>query len=579
MMTEQTATHWTDRVRAWHLALLFLLLVLPGLGSTALMEPDEGRYAEIPREMLVSGDFVTPRLNGVLYFEKPPLYYWLCAGSIATFGKNEFAARAVSALMALAGVLLTFFLGRSMSGHRVGVYGALVVAVSPLWILLGRTNAIDMTLSTLILAALACFWWASREDGPRRLLAWHGLAAASALAVLTKGLIGIVIPGAIIFFYILFARRWTLLKRVPWISGILLFAAVAVPWHVLVARRNPSFLWFYFIHEHLMRYTTTVHARTAPWWFFVPVLLVGIIPWSGLLPASVKLFARNEEGRRRDEAIYLACWSGFIFLFFSASSSKLIPYMLPTVPALALLAAMALDRAEREGVARKAGAYGIGVMATILGLTLAGLGCVAAGLVPVRDIEIFRPLAVVAAGLGIIAIAAAFVWLGRSDWTRAIQALFATGAALACVFAVAAGPAAEYRTAHPLGHYLRRQGHPDWPIASFKNYPQSLPFYTGRLITVVGYDGELAFGISQLSAEEHARRFPSIDDFRVHWNSDEPMYLVVDPGKPGSMEAAGLRPGTRLVSTRKFTLLSNERVPGPGATSTPTAAPSRPSAP
>lgn len=563
MPTEQVTTHWTDRVRAWHLALLFLLLILPGLGSTALMEPDEGRYAEIPREMLASGDFVTPRLNGVLYFEKPPLYYWLCAGSIAALGKNEFAVRAVSALAALTGVLLTFFLGRSMSGHRVGVYGALIVAVSPLWGLLGRTNAIDMTLSMLILAALACFWWASRESGARRMLAWHGLAAASALAVLTKGLIGIVIPGGVIFFYILFARRWTLLKRVPWLSGILLFAAVAVPWHVLVARRNPSFLWFYFVHEHLMRYTTTVHARTAPWWFFVPVVLLGIMPWSGLLPAAVKLFARNGAGQRRDDATFLACWSGFIFLFFSASSSKLIPYMLPTVPAFAILVAMALDRAEREPATRKAGAYGIRVMATILGFAFAGLACVAAGLLAIRDIEIFRPLAVVAAGLGIIAVATALVWLGQHDWTRAIPALFATGVALAYVFAIAAGPVSEYRTAHPLGHYLKRAEHPDWPIASYKNYPQSLPFYTGRMITVVGYDGELAFGISQLSAEEHARRFPSIDDFRVHWNSDEPMYLVIDPEKPGSMEAAGLRPGKRLVSTRKFTLLTNQ--PGPNA--------------
>src|SRR4029077_1515532 len=119
---------------------------------------------------------------------------------------------------------------------------------------------------------------------------WHGVFAGAALATLTKGLIGFVIPGAVIFFFLLFTRRWRLLLRVPWIGGTGLFLLIALPWHVLAAQRNPDFLQFYFVHEHFQRYATTEAKRQAPFWFFAAILAVGLIPWSGVLPAAARLF-------------------------------------------------------------------------------------------------------------------------------------------------------------------------------------------------------------------------------------------------------------------------------------------------
>jgi 4-amino-4-deoxy-L-arabinose transferase-like glycosyltransferase len=277
------------------LAVCALLLFFGGLGSYPLLEPDEGRYGEIPREMLAQHDFVTPRLNGVLYFEKPPLYYWLNAAALSVLEDPETACRLASALFGLAGVGLAWRLGRSMGGNRIALLSALVLGSSPLWVALSRANIIDMTLTFFLTATLTCFWLAQeREKGaPGERLFWYGMFVAAALATLAKGLIGFVIPGAVIFFYLLFTRRWRLLARVPWVAGVALFLLVAVPWHVLAARRNPDFAWFYFVHEHFLRYATPEARRQKPFWFFIAVLLAGMLPWSGLLPAALLRFRRR----------------------------------------------------------------------------------------------------------------------------------------------------------------------------------------------------------------------------------------------------------------------------------------------
>ncbi|MCB1056138.1 MAG: glycosyltransferase family 39 protein, partial [Acidobacteria bacterium] len=425
---------WTDRVRAWHLVLLCLLLYLPILASTPLAEPDEGRYAEIPREMLSSGDFVTPRLNGVLYFEKPVFYYWAVAGAEYVLGQNELAARSITLLSGLLGVLLTFYLGTSMGSRRLGVYGAAILAVSPLWATFSRVNTIDLCVSVWITATLAAFWWASRDGAGKK--PWYALFAASALAVLTKGLIGMVLPGGVIFVYLLLSRRWKLLLRVPWITGTLLFAAIAVPWHVLVAQRNPSFLWFYFVHEHFLRYTTDVAERTGPAWYYLPVLLVGLLPWSGLLPASWRLFRAPTDAAERDATIFLGSWAALIVLFFSTSKSKLIPYVLPAWPALALLAAMVLIRVDPSAKGSRGARIGLAVTTPVLLLVFGGLAWGATGAAgPKLGQEMFFSLPLLlAATAGALLALAAFVRLLRGSVDRALlPLLLASMAFIACL--------------------------------------------------------------------------------------------------------------------------------------------------
>lgn len=334
----------------------FLLLFFGGLGSVPLLDPDEGRYAEIPREMLASRDFVTPHLDGVLYFEKPPLYYWLNAAATAALPSPEIASRLTGACFGLTGLGLVWLLGNAMGGRRTGLLAAIVLGTSPLYVALARAAIIDMVMTFFLSATLACFWFAQEQDEERRSrLLWYGAFLAAALATLAKGLIGIVIPGAVAFLFLLATRRWSVLRRVPWVGGPLLFLAIAAPWHVLAALRNPDFLWFYFVHEHVLRYATAEALRQQPFWFFGAILLVGLLPWSGLLPAVLALFRRSPERLRdRPALVFLLLWAGFVVLFFSASRSKLVPYILPALPPLAVLGALAVGEAtEREGGARR----------------------------------------------------------------------------------------------------------------------------------------------------------------------------------------------------------------------------------
>jgi 4-amino-4-deoxy-L-arabinose transferase-like glycosyltransferase len=544
------------------LGVLALLLFFGGLGSYPLLEPDEGRYAEIPREMLARGDFVTPHLNGVLYFEKPPLYYWLSSAALSLPGRPEVLCRLFGALFGLGGVGLAWLLGRSMGGPRVALTAAIVLGSSPLWVALSRANIIDMAMAFFLSATLTCFWLAQeKERGERgeRLL-WYGMFAAAALATLTKGLIGFLIPGAVIFLYLLFARRWRLLSRVPWIGGVALFLALAAPWHLLAARRNPDFLWFYFVREHFLRYATPEAKRQAPAWFFAAILAVGLIPWSGVLPAAARLFRM----RLRDERpglIFLACWAGFVLLFFSASQSKLVPYILPGVPPLAVLIALALDAAEDDERVRSWARVGGTVGALLLAVLAAGLLAVALGRVKQASAAVL-PGALTFA-MPTLAASLLSVWLWWRGRLRSLAAL-AVAPALLVIGLVSLAPwAASRLSAAPIARFLAPRLAPGDEVYVYRCYPQTLPVYLRRLVGVVEYRGELDFGIRHLAPEERVRRYPGAAEFRPVWDSGKTVYLVLEQEDLPRMRGDGLAPGPVLMRREKYLLMTNRPPPPP----------------
>ena len=221
-------------------AILFLYFM--PLGSHGLLEPDEGRYAEIPREMIESGNFITPKLNYVKYFEKPVLLYWMNAANFMIFGENEFAARVAPALCALSGALATALLGTFIFGIRAGILSGIITSLSLLYFAIGTINSTDMPLSFFLTLALASFYAGNiRKD--RR---WYMLFyAAMALGLLTKGLVAIVLPGGIIFWYVIFTRKWNLIIDVLYIPGIIIFSAISLPWFYLVCRGQPRLFLFF----------------------------------------------------------------------------------------------------------------------------------------------------------------------------------------------------------------------------------------------------------------------------------------------------------------------------------------------
>ena len=318
-----------------------LCLWFAGLDQRPLWDPDEGRYAEIPREMVATGDWITPRLNDLLYFEKPPLQYWATALAYELFGEHQWTSRLWTALTGLAGVLLAFYAGWRLHDARLGLYAAAMLASSTLYFGLGHFDTLDMGVTFFLESILFALLFAFRPEASarERMLSIHLAWAAAALAVLSKGLIGLVLPLGAVSGYSLLYRDSTIWRKTAPLTGSALFLAIAAPWFAAVTWVNPDFFSFFFVHEHFARYLTTQHHRQEPWWFFAVVLALGALPWTVPMLAGWwrALSARLRGGF--DPFGFLAVWAGVVFVFFSASGSKMTPYILPLLPALALLGA------------------------------------------------------------------------------------------------------------------------------------------------------------------------------------------------------------------------------------------------
>ena len=339
------------------LALLILFISLDGLGDRKLANPDEGRYSEIAREMALSGDFVTPRLNGLKYFEKPPLQYWATAVAFRLFGESELTARLYTALCGLGCILLIAYTGKRLYDEETGLLAALVLLSAPYFVALIEIVTLDMGLTfwmTLTISAFLISQNTADQPSQRRWLwvAWAGMAGA----MLSKGLIGIVFPAAALFFYCLLQRDFRLLAQLEWMRGLAIFFVLVMPWLVMVSIQNPEFLQFFFIHEHFERFTTTTHRRVQNWWYFLPILFAGLLPWAlALIPAAVSGWrsAAKPIGQHRIFAPlkFVLIYSMFVLAFFSLSSSKLPAYILPIFPLIALLIGVYLRNVDARWLA------------------------------------------------------------------------------------------------------------------------------------------------------------------------------------------------------------------------------------
>src|SRR5712664_3271523 len=309
--------------------LICALIWFAALEYRGLFMPDEGRYADIARSMLDSNDWVTPRLNGIKYLEKPPLQYWATAGAFALFGVDEWTARLWPALTGFLGIVFTAFAGLRLAPRSPWLLTALTVAGCWGYVLGGQFLTLDMGLTFFLTAAMLSFALSrSPEVSLRAERGWMILAwAAMACAVLSKGIVGIVIPGLALLVYLAIERDLSVLRRLHSIPGLCVFAAIVLPWFILVQQRNPEFFQFFFIREHFERYLLPNHHRPGPWWYFGPVLLIGLWPWTPSIPAA---FARAwrasaAPGFKLDR--FLVIWAGVVVAFFSASQSKLPGYI------------------------------------------------------------------------------------------------------------------------------------------------------------------------------------------------------------------------------------------------------------
>ena len=476
--------------------------------------------------MFASGDWVTIRYNDLKYFEKPPFHLWMTALAYQAFGVGEWQARLWGALSGAAGLIATAWAARHWFGSKVGLLTGAVLLAAPTWNIGSHFNSLDIGVSGMLACALAAVLVAQHpQSSPQTRRSWMWVAwLAMALAVLTKGLIGLALPGLVLIVYSLVARDWLLWRRLHIVSGAALFLLVTAPWFVLVSLRNPEFAYFFFIHEHLQRYLTTVHQRSAPIWFFVPQVLAGFLPWLGLTGRIGQMVRHDARSSGFKPTILLATWALTIFVFFSLSSSKLPGYILPVFPALAVLAALVLSRLDEAVWAKHLRAM----------LVLAGLALLASPLV---------------ARIGSSPAAASMQFQAYSLWIGVACLLLLGGLMAARYFSRAhrilpsmlAASVAFFigTTVGLLGHEtLGRSASgvdllppmqalltPGMPIYSVRLLDHTLPFYLRNTMVMVEAPDELEFGTEQ----EPQNWLPTLAAFRDKWLAGPKALAVMRP--------------------------------------------------
>jgi 4-amino-4-deoxy-L-arabinose transferase-like glycosyltransferase len=340
----------TAKQTLWHVLALaaatFVTFVF-GLGRLALLGPDEPRYAEIAREMFASGDWISPRLCGCLWFEKPALVYWMSALGYHAFGVNEFAARLPVAVAAALTVLLIYVIIQRLVSPRMAWVTALVLLTSGMFIGYARVAAPDMPLAATMTLALLAGFLATQSNGQRRTWLWAASFAAMGLAMLAKGLPGIVLVALIFVAYFVWLRRASFINWRQLGMGTAIFLIVTATWYVPVTMRHGwQFIHEFFIRHHFERFTSNEFGHPQPFYFFLPIAIAGIAPWSAfLLPAIARLRRLRPRADRRDALVAFAwVWTAVIVFFFSFSGSKLPGYILPAFPALAIVVGDQIER-------------------------------------------------------------------------------------------------------------------------------------------------------------------------------------------------------------------------------------------
>lgn len=322
------------------LALLFLGFYTLWLGHYPLFTPDEGRYTEAAREMLTSGDFITPRVDGVAFLDKPILYYWLQALAMHWFGINEWAIRFFPALLGVMGCLFTYVCGRQLFNRRTGLLAAVILALTPLYFGGAHYADLNMEVAVFISCTLLSFITGIQAAGWKRHAFLLGAYVFAALAFLTKGMIGIAFPGMIGLLWVALLARWSTFKNMHLAAGIALFISLVLPWYVLVQQANPAFLHYFFVTQQVSRFLSAGSFNNpTPIWFYLPVILAGFLPWTlFLLPALRQAcVAVWQQRHRQPTQLFLLLWVGVITLFFSVPTAKTVGYIFPVFPALALI--------------------------------------------------------------------------------------------------------------------------------------------------------------------------------------------------------------------------------------------------
>ncbi len=455
------------------------------LGRYGLWEPDESRYAEIAREMLAMHDFVVPHLNYVSYIEKPPLLYWLTVCWMKLFGVNELAARLTPAIAAVGGTLATYvFAMRAMDRRRAFAAG-LILATMPLYAVMAQVLTTDLLLTTTVTVATLAFYLHWVEGGR-----WCWIAyLATAMAVLTKGPVGAVLPCLIMIAFLLWEHDLRgVLRRFHVFAGLAIVIAIAAPWFIYMTLRVPGYFQFYFIGEHLRRFLQSGYSHGEPIYYYVPVIIAGILPWSILAVFLDWRTIRLDAPRR-----FCLIAAITILVFFSLASAKLIPYVLPALPPIAVILGDAIITTIDNRPRR-----------LLIAMPILGLFGATAAIVAIYAADFRGPYLVPASpaleAIAIIGLVAGAAGAALFFANRYIGELAMGLMALAITLMLIAGTWGRLAV-EPLRSYAKlgrevAAAAPNATLVCYKRYVQALPFYAHRRVILAGAQTELSFGAS-----------------------------------------------------------------------------------
>jgi 4-amino-4-deoxy-L-arabinose transferase-like glycosyltransferase len=556
--------------RSWMIGLAWLALVSAclavGLGRPALIDPDEGRNAAIAREMAMSGDFLVPHLNSLPFLDKPLLFFATQALAMRLVGAGELAARLPSLLFAWATIALTAWFSTRLFGRRSAWIAGTTVATAPLAAAMARTAIFDSMLSFFIVLAVCAFHQAvhsAREGGkvsaerPWTLVAW----AAMALGVLTKGPVALLVPLLVAGAYAVWRRRSVAVWH-PF--GWLLFLGLVLPWALIVESRVPGFLHYALLTETWGRLTTGELQRTGPVWYFLPYLFAGCFPW--IVVGANGLFrswrGSPEAAAQKDALVFLTLWLTLPLVLFSLSQSKRPQYILPLIPAIALLAARAWSEEDppRRGI--RVAAVGVGVLGLIFMVApytrpwgKLEVDLAAAGAVPL----------VVLGGVMLVAGLLSWRFARRRDLAPVLLSLPLL--ALGPLLAPAIDEIARTRSAAEAAAAMRPHLTAETRIVGIATFSPSLIFYLGRPILVstatlrpFGSNSLSRFAAAAPAAESPLR--PAGWWWGVLEACDTPTIFVLREhyrGERDILAAAGLEV---LFEGRTLTVMGPCRVPG-----------------
>jgi len=464
---------------------LCLALFFFKLGARPLWNQDEGMHAATSKDMVLSGDWVTPTLNGKPFFDKPALHNWFVALAFTVLGFTEFSARLPNALLGLATVLVTYGLGRRLYGPRAGFLGAVVLATTGQFFVLSRTVMHDMSLAFFVTLGLA-LWYVGYELKGRGRFPLMLSYAAFAIAALAKGPLGVLVPGAIVLLFLAARKDLSFVGRMSLGWGVVIGLVIAAPWYMAVSLTNPGYAHYFFVELNFGSFLTERPHPPEPITYYIPTLLAGFLPWSVFLPVALVRSWRRRLEDVHGGTLYLFLWAGFFFAFFSLATSKLPTYIQPLFPPLAILAGRLWDEVITTATPALRRAV-LWSFAPFLLLPAAVVHRVVTHPEPLTELaarhgltleKAASPIVALLVGLGL---ACALLWLRRPRASFAAVALaFVTFIGLFALFVVPVMN--EHRSSREIARTVDELLAPGEAIACYGRMRDSALFYTDRLI-------------------------------------------------------------------------------------------------